>query len=345
MMVLSVVVPVYLVPQYLLTCLDSVVTDLPPDVEVIAVDDRSPDECGQMLDEYAASHPALSVIHLGENVGLGPARNVGLARATGEYVWFVDSDDWLAPGSVAAVVERLRTTRPDVLLLDHVRVYDDGREELDPSSRLLREPPLPGVVTLAERPDLLRLQHTAWNRVVRRAFLDELGLRFHRGLYEDFPFSHPVVIAADRIAVLDRVCYCYRQRDGAITKTPSPRVFEVFDQYERLFDLLDKWQGTRPDFRAAVFDRMVEHYLVIVGNNDRVPHGLRRAFFRRIVEHYRRYRPRVGYAAPGGLRGMRHLLVRWNAFRAYAALRGSYRFARRVRAGVRPEVPSARPGG
>src|SRR5262245_11992893 len=125
-MLLSVVVPVFRVPQYLVMCLDSILCGAPPGVEVIAVDDCSPDACGELLDAYAARDSRLRVVHLERNGGLGPARNAGLEHATGRYVWFVDSDDWLPTGSVAAVLDRLALTRPDVLLVDHIRVHESG---------------------------------------------------------------------------------------------------------------------------------------------------------------------------------------------------------------------------
>src|SRR5690349_17849339 len=211
---LTVVVPVYAVQGFLLDCLDSIRAGLTSDenaqVEVIAVDDASPDGCGATLDAYAERHGNLRVLHLRVNVGLGPARNAGLAEATGRYVWFVDSDDQLPPGSTRAVLERLRESEPDVLLIDHLREHEDGRLLPDASSPLLAGPP-----TLDR---LLGVQHTAWNRIMRRGLLTEHGLRFPAGWYEDVPFSNPVLIAADRVDVLNRVCYHYRiGRPGAIT--------------------------------------------------------------------------------------------------------------------------------
>ena len=93
------------------------------DIEVIAVDDCSPDASGEIIDEYAARDQRVRSVRLSENVGLGPARNIGLDRAVGEYVWFLDGDDWLAPECLTEVAERLRATRPDVLLVDHVRTH------------------------------------------------------------------------------------------------------------------------------------------------------------------------------------------------------------------------------
>ena len=112
MPMLSIIVAVHNVQGYLRQCLDSVLATPGSDIEVIAVDDHSPDHSPAILDEYAQRDPRLSVIHLATNVGLGLARNAGLDEATGEYVWFVDGDDWLAPGAVPAVLARLRETDP-----------------------------------------------------------------------------------------------------------------------------------------------------------------------------------------------------------------------------------------
>lgn len=326
------IVPVYRVENYLYQCLDSILGGLndaaAADVEVVAVDDASPDRCGELLQAYANRHPVTRTVTLPSNVGLGLARNAGLKASTGRYVWFVDSDDWLPPGSVPAVLERLRTDRPDVLLLDHLRVHHNGREEADASSPLLRE--VNGCVRLTERPELLRVQHTAWNKVIRRTFLDNLGLLFFPGWYEDIPFSHPLLIAAERIAVLDRACYCYRLgRPGAITATPSERHFDAFNQYERLFEWLFTAYPQETKLRADLFGLMVSHLLVVVGNDHRMPAKLRRPFFRKAAAQYQRYQPADGYPRPGGVRGLKHRLLATNSYLLYTALRTAHRLARR----------------
>ncbi|MEU7610226.1 glycosyltransferase [Micromonospora sp. NPDC049204] len=332
---LSIVVPVYGVEAYLYQCLESIRADIPAGesdaVELIAVDDASPDGCGDMLRSYAAGHDRVRVVHLSSNVGLGLARNAGLDVATGRYVWFIDSDDWVPTGTIAAVLDRLRQHQPDVLMLDHLRVHEDGRREIDASSHLLHG--IAGVTRLDDQPQLLRVQHTAWNKVVRRDFLDRLELRFFPGWYEDIPFSHPLLIGAEKISVLNRVCYLYRQgRQGAITSTRSGRHFDAFAQYERLLD----WVARRhPDERlqAELFQLMISHYLVVVGNDDRLHPHLRRDFFHRAAEHYRRYLPTGGYPLPAGATGLKHRLVGRGDWLAYSALRQAHRIAGRLRRG------------
>lgn len=319
---LTVVVPVYAVEDYLHQCLDSIRAGLTPDenatVEVIAVDDASPDNCGALLDAYAARHGDLRVLHLTGNVGLGPARNAGLAEARGRYVWFVDSDDVLPAGSVRAVLDRLRETEPDVLLVDHLRLHEDGRLQTDASSALLT-----GVPDLNR---LIGLQHTAWNRIIRRAFLDKHDLRFPAGWYEDVPFSNPVLIAAEHLDVLNRVCYHYRiGRTGAITATRSERHFEAFAQWDRFYAWVDG-AGVDPALRVRIFTLMISHLLVVAGNENRMHPSRRRAFFREIAALHRRHRP-DGYLPPAGAAGIKHRLVAADNYPVYAALRTGYRVA------------------
>lgn len=345
---LSVVVPVYRVERYLRACLDSILADRAADIEVVAVDDGSPDRSGEIADEYARRDPRVRVVHLSTNAGLGPARNAGLDHAAGEYVWFVDSDDWLPAGSVPAVLDRLRSgragpagsgsTAPDVLIVDHAMAHERGRPGPGMSTRVLRG--LTGPIRLAQHPELLRLAQSACTKVARRTFLDEIKLRFAPGWYEDSAFSHPLLMGAARIDVLDRVCYYYRQRAaGGITKTRSDRHFEVFDQYERLFETVEQASPRYDEFRPELFRLMIDHYLVIIGNQRRLPRRSRREFFRLMAADYRARLPTGGYEVPRRAAGLKHRLVRWDAYWTYAVLRLIHRTARRL---LRPGAGAGR---
>ncbi|MEU6814755.1 bifunctional glycosyltransferase family 2 protein/CDP-glycerol:glycerophosphate glycerophosphotransferase [Streptomyces sp. NPDC046860] len=324
----SVIVPAYEVQAYLSECLDSVLSQSCPDFELIAVDDRSPDGCGAIIDEYAARDPRVRPVHLAENAGLGRARNAGLAKASGDYLIFLDGDDTLTPGTLAAVAERLAATDdPDVLVYDYARTHWDGtalRNRL--ADRLTEDGPAP--FTLADRPDLLRVLMVAWNKAYRREFVAREGFVFPPGYYEDTPWTFPVLMTAGSIATLDRVCVHYRQRRrGSILRTTSPRHFDVFDQYDRVFAHL----AERPElerWRPELYARMLDHLATVATRRDRLPRGSHAAFLRRARAHCRRHRT-PGTPAPPGIR---RTLVRHGLHRTFRVLRLAAALRRRARA-------------
>ncbi|WP_166388257.1 glycosyltransferase family 2 protein [Catellatospora methionotrophica] len=331
---ISFVVPVYGVERFLGECLESLLAHPGGDIEVVAVDDASPDGCGAILDAFAARDPRVRPVHLTVNVGLGGARNAGLAQAKGDYVWYIDSDDWIPDGAVRAVLDRLALHQPDVLIVDHAEVFGDGSVVPRVSAGLLGDAPTP--LHLSRRPELLRLAQSACTKIARRSFLEENDLRFHAGWYEDAAYSHPLLMTADSIDVLDLVCYKYRQQTpGAITASVSTRHFEVFEQYDRVFAAVEKAGGKLETFRPELFRLMINHYLVIIGHDRRLGQSMRKAFFRRIAEDYRRRLPEGGYLPPGGLGGLKHRLVRYNAYGAYTLLRVAHRLTSQRLAALR----------
>ncbi|MFK0155481.1 CDP-glycerol glycerophosphotransferase family protein [Streptomyces sp. NPDC090493] len=287
---LSVIVPCFKVQGFLRECLDSVLEQSFHDIEVIAVDDRSPDGSGAILDEYAARDPRVKVLHLPENVGLGRARNAGLPYATGDFLLFLDSDDSLTPGALRAVADRLAETGdPDVLVFDYARTYWWGGTRRNALAEVLSA--TDGVFTAAERPEILDLLMVVWNKAYRRDFVEENGFRFPPGYYEDTPWTFPVLLSAARIATLDRICVSYRQRrQGSILSTTSRKHFDVHEQYKRVFAFLDG----RPElagWRSCLHRKMGEHCLDILAKPDRLPPAARAEFFRRTAELYRAFWP------------------------------------------------------
>ncbi len=324
---ISVVLPVGNVAEYLPACLDSVLgPDLPAGqagLEVIAVDDASRDGCARILDRRAGQDPRLRVIHLAENAGPGPARMRGLAEAAGTYVWFVDPDDLLADGALAAVAAGLAGGEPDVLLIDYLILGSSGHTQPSPGAALLAAPSGAAAavtLTLAERPALIDRTMTVWSKVFRREFLLGLGVCFPPGIHEDVPVSCAALVGAERIGLLDRVCYLYRRRRRSFLATTSMDHFSIFSSYEQVFARLDAGAGPAggTGVRAALFGRAIEHYSTVLASG-LVPRGARRAFFRRMAADYRRYRP-AGYRRPPGLRGMKFALIERDAYRAYLVL-------------------------
>ncbi|MEU6067358.1 MULTISPECIES: bifunctional glycosyltransferase/CDP-glycerol:glycerophosphate glycerophosphotransferase [Streptomyces] len=287
----SVIVPCFKVQGFLRECLDSVLEQSFHDIELIAVNDCSPDGCGAILDEYAARDPRVKVLHLPENVGLGRARNAGLPHATGDFLFFLDSDDTLTPGALRAMADRLdETGDPDVLVFDYARTYWWGGTRRNVLAHVLTEAG-DGTFTAAEHPEILDLLMVVWNKVYSREFVELNGFRFPPGYYEDTPWTFPVMLSAGRIAALDRICLNYRQRrQGNILSTTSRKHFDVHDQYARVFAYVDDhpelWS-----WRPYLHRKMGEHCLDILAKPDRLPPSDKAEFFRRTAAMFRRHRP------------------------------------------------------
>lgn len=234
---LSIVVPVFNVAEFLPQCLDSLLSDPSVDVQVVLVDDASTDGSGEIVDRYARSDQRVAAVHLPQNRGLGPARNAGLHRAEGDFVWFVDSDDWVSAGAVRRVLANLRDTDPEVLLLGHARVHGSSMTRLETDELLVD---LPHTFTAADVPEILRLSPSAWNKVVRLTLYEERGLSFPEGAYEDVPVSLPLLCVASRISADPGVFVYYRMREGSIVRAVGDHHLHLIRQYELVLLRLDQ---------------------------------------------------------------------------------------------------------
>ncbi|MFF9638171.1 CDP-glycerol glycerophosphotransferase family protein [Streptomyces bacillaris] len=315
---ISLVVPVYRVQGYLRACLDSILEQSFTDFEIIAVDDHSPDSCGRILDEYAARDGRVRPLHLDENRGIGKTRDLGAQRASGDYLFFLDSDDTLAEGALQAIADRLeRVGDPDILLLDHVRTYWTNRVQVSAAGELLASAGT-DVFTALERPEYLTMFAVVWNRVYRREFYAGHGFTFTEGIYEDALMVYKTMLTAETIAGLDHVCVRYRQRrQGNSMRTPGREHFGIFEQYARLFDFLDERPHLEP-VRALLFQRMANHFLFTLARENRILPQDRPAFFKRASEQYKRLKP-AGFKKPQGGTGLRFDLLERGSYSAYVA--------------------------
>lgn len=325
---ISVVVPAYGVQGYLDECLDSVLRQQDVDAEVIGVDDASPDHCGVVLDEREARDPRLIAVHLVANVGPGPARNAGLDRATGEYVWFVDGDDRIVPGALAAVEARLRETAADVLVVGVAK--ERWNRSVQADSR--RSPRASEVGTPGASDVLARSLPPVGALVVRRQFLLDQGIRFRAGWYEDVSFAFAVLLAGGTVATFRPACYISRlDRRDSIGTTASDRHVEAVDQYEHVLGL--PALNASPKLKRRALNRATSHLLAILGDATRVRPADRRSFFARLSEMVRRHEP--AGPKPGGVGGLRHRLISTDSYVLFELLRRFRAVVAAVVGGVR----------
>ena len=129
MSMISVIVPVYKTEKFLSDCIKSILNQTYHDLEVILVNDGSPDSSGQICEEYAKKDSRIKVIHQ-ENAGVASARNTGLNLAAGEYITFVDSDDYICPQMYEEMLKCAKKNHCDLVMCDCMKVYSDGRQEM-----------------------------------------------------------------------------------------------------------------------------------------------------------------------------------------------------------------------
>jgi CDP-glycerol glycerophosphotransferase len=266
---------------YLRDCLASILGQPFRELEVIAIDDASTDHAGEVLDDVAAEDERVLVAHLDERVSLGDTRNLGLDRATGEYVWFVTPLERIAPEVLEALAARLQADRPDVLVAGSLRSGPLGKARPLPGRDAIRSVHATGTFDLGDSPEAIGLGATLEGKVFRRAFLEEHGLRFAAGGEGHLTVTYPALLLAERIAafadvIQKRLDMPNAARDELVHGDP----FDVFEQYGRVFAIVD-----RP--RAPLLARaMLRDYLHRLGG---VPAGRRHEFFERAAESYRRH--------------------------------------------------------
>ena len=208
----SVIVPVYRVEPYLRRCLDSLAEQSLKEIEIILVDDGSPDRCGEICEEYAARDQRFRVIHRA-NGGLSAARNTGIEAARAEYLMFVDSDDYVLPDFCRHPYECAVRQGAELVIFRHRREGSRKQPQVDDPEGPLTE----------ERALLLMgkgLAVAVWNKLYHRDLLK--SIRFPMGrVYEDVATTHLFIHAAKKIWYLNEALYCHCRRPGSITSSPT----------------------------------------------------------------------------------------------------------------------------
>lgn len=222
----SIIVPVYRVEAYLQKCVDSILHQTLQDWELILVDDGSPDNCPAICDENARRDARIRVIHQ-KNAGLSAARNAGLDAARGDWVGFVDSDDWIAPEMYETMLRRVQQDGSQLAVCNYLFVAEDGTI-LPKESSITQDAVLNRVQALEH---IQRGYFTiAVNRLYQRSQFD--AVRFPVGkLHEDEYVAHRIYDQCEKVSVVAQPLYYYLQRDGGISKQ-RPSIRRCLDKAE-----------------------------------------------------------------------------------------------------------------
>lgn len=254
----SLIVPIYKVAEYLPKCIDSVLAQTCKDYELLLVDDGSPDDSGKICDEYAANYPdRIRAIHQ-PNGGAGAARNHGISLAAGEYLLFLDGDDYLSDNLIADLKAAMEKTPADLYLFGAI-VEKDGREvgqlhELIPCDR---------PCSAKENTDLFFGIMAPWNRAYKRTLFTDNGIEFATKVwYEDIRVVTKVHTVAASALRLPGAYYHYLQREGsAMNNKNVERNVEILYAFDDLRQWFDE-RGCHAQFKDELTFLAIEHLLI-----------------------------------------------------------------------------------
>ena len=275
----SVIIPIYRTEKYLKECVDSVLSQSFRDIEVILVDDGSPDGCPAICDEYAAADSRVTVIHK-ENGGLSDARNAGLLAAIGEYVIFMDSDDYYLSTELLARIDEKATEGPCDAVFFRFRQCIEKTDTL--SGTPAPYPETEGKTCgegLESLSALDMLDASACSKATRRAFLINNNLFFKTGMVcEDIEWYFRYAPLLETIALLDFPAYCYRIREGSISHSLTEK--NIRDMYFPIKTYASVIRDGSSESTVALLNYMAYQYYCILGLSRNVLHGdVRRDFF------------------------------------------------------------------
>ena len=264
MIKLSIVIPVYNVEKYLRECLDSAIVPGIEGYEIVCVNDGSTDGSPKILEEYRKKYPELiQVVHT-ENQGLGAASNNGVAAAKGEYIAFLDSDDYLPANAVKEMLEAC-SLGEDILFFNLTEVNDRGGV-IGINKGCCREE---GVFTLESYPQVLFDRPSRANKIFRQRLFEEHHIHYpSRVWFEDYRTNPKLYPFCNTMRFIDREWYYYRQQPASITHGKDPsRNLEILDAADDLLEFYEKegyFEQYRDELEYSVF------YNVLLTSTDRV---------------------------------------------------------------------------
>ena len=252
MIKLSVIIPVYNVEEYLAQCLDSVILENETEYEIILVNDGSTDSSPAIAEEYRARYPELIRVIATENMGLGSARNTGMAEARGTFLYFLDSDDSLAENGMRRIL-RLCEEDFDLCIFDTVSV--------DPAGRVLKT--IPGCdrsdhLTLSEYPALLLQIPNVWNKIYRASLFRDHQIQFPgRAWFEDVRTVLKLYAFTDRILYVPEALHRYLIRPGSITNSAKAErnreIIDAVDDLRRFYRDLGRFDELKDELDYLTF--------------------------------------------------------------------------------------------
>lgn len=262
--IISVIIPVYKVEKFLRKCINSVLSQTYQNLEIILIDDGSPDNCPNICEEYAAIDDRIKVVHQ-KNTGLSEARNAGIRIARGEYIGFVDSDDYIDITMYEKLFDLLKNTDADMAMCNAQQISECGNAIEDNWRKNIYD----GVLTREQIFEKLVKREsayyvTAWNKLYKRSIFENIV--YPKGkLHEDEFVIHEILYLCNKIVITKEVLYYYVQRESSIVsqKVTYKRLDAVEAVYNRLQFCKEKEELEK--YIPRVGEHLCEVYVNIIG--------------------------------------------------------------------------------
>lgn len=229
---ISVIIPVYNVEEYLHVCINSVLMQTYSDFEIICIDDASTDSSIEILNYFSNKDSRVKVIRNEKNSGMGHSRNIGMDAAEGKYILFLDSDDWLSLNALEKLVEKSEEANLDVLMFKAIAYYQNNenfgmREYFDMEIMEKYDNKIFNHWDL-DKTQFFKIPIVVWNKLYLKSFLDENRIRFcdENYIQEDNPFSCEVLINAQRISFINEYFYNRRRRPNSVMTLNNERLLD-----------------------------------------------------------------------------------------------------------------------
>ena len=279
MPVLSIIIPIYNVEQYLEECLESIVGI--DNIEIILVNDCTPDNSMEIAAGYASQFNNITIINHEVNKGLGAARNTGIDKATGKYIFFLDSDDFLNTHELKLLVKTLDNVEYDQVLISFLR-FDDEKGVYPQDFKYMYTKYDGKVLNRNYFKELVHIINLSQLRILKREKILSERLKFPDGLYEDVLWTYWYTYCCKDVLVLDNKIYLYRQRPESILSSTSPRHMELIEQYINTINFF-KSKSVSQRIITILKNKFFDHVYFLLIMTDRLPKELRDTFYKKSV--------------------------------------------------------------
>lgn len=280
----SVVVPIYKVEKYLGRCIESITNQSYTNLEIILVNDGSPDRCGDICEEYALQDSRIKVLHK-ENGGLSDARNFGMNYVTGEYTVFVDSDDWLELNMIETMIKLVNEYNSDIVQVGFYYTYNnyllfDDRYYSENDKPIV----LDNYSLMKELVTNEKVKNFAWGKLYKTELIKDIP--FKKGvLFEDVFWAHQVMQRVNKYVLSNKpLCY-YLQREDSIVATYTTRNLDIIEGLKERHEFIERYyQSLSDESYKLILRTSLLHYNLLLRNKDKDKEKIHRKNIRNYIK-------------------------------------------------------------